>query len=340
MKTTTFPSVLESYNSSLLNVTTDTIDAIKIKHNDEDYIIGNLALAEGKSPHKGINSSPDDLDYQLLLRAGLLIAADDVGTKPISITTGFPHSTYNLNKEAASELISKIKSVTRDTRPFGGNGYEEVPINIERINLIPEIFGAIVAAREGEMGIRGSMFVVSLGYGTLEFGLTTEDGFVQRTLSSGNGLRYAIDSAMKELSNTHYLGLRNEHQFDTALKQGNIILNRKRIDLSDLRKSVLRQYYENVISPLIKNTWNDDDFSKTSTLVLVGGGAYYRELVESFYDEFKGLLKIEIPDNPMEMASTGYCLHASQKIEYPGTRAVGLDIGNAHTCVSVKSSEE
>jgi plasmid segregation protein ParM len=335
MKTIIFPSVFEGHSSILFNVTSDNEEALKVQHENEDYIVGNLALTEGKSPHKGINSSPDDLDYQLLLKSGLLIARDNLADERLSITTGFPHSTYNLNKARASELISKIETIRQDTRPFGGSGYEDISFDIERINVIPELFGSIIAAREGGMGIRGNMFVVSLGYGTLEFGLCTEKGFIQRTLNSGNGIRYAIDSAMKEMSTSHYLGLRTEHQFDSALKKGNITVNRKRIDLSEIRKNVLKQYYTNVISPLIKSTWIDDDFNKSSTLLLVGGGANYHELVECFYDEFKGLLKIEIPDDPLTMASTGYCIHSAGKIDQPGTRAVGLDIGNAHTCVTI-----
>lgn len=335
MKTFIIPSVLEGYNSTLINVTTEKINGIKIHHEGENYVIGNLALLEGKSPHKGINSSPDDLDYNLLLKSGLFIASDYVGQNPVSITTGFPHATFNLNKEAASELISKTDTVQYDSMPFGGSGMSELSVNIERISIIPELFGSIVAAREGEMQIRGSMFVVSIGYGTLEFGLCTENGFVQRTLNSGSGLRYAIDSAMKELSNSHYLSLRTEHQFDNALKNGHITVNRQRIDLTELRKKVLNQYYTNVISPLIKNTWNDDDFNKASTMVLVGGGASYPELVDCFYDEFKGFLNIEIPDDPLTMASRGYCLHSAKKSNSTDMKSIGLDIGNAHTCVSV-----
>jgi plasmid segregation protein ParM len=335
MKKFLYPSVSESFGSTLVNVTTDRASGIKIQHKNEDYIIGHLALSEGKAPHKGINSAPDDLDYQLLLKSGLVIAADYSLDKPISLTTGFPHATFNIFKTAASDYISKLDTIRQDTRPYGGPGYEDVEVNLERINIIPELFGSIIAAREGDMNIRGNMFVVSMGYGTLEFGLCTDNGFIQRTLNSGNGLRYAIDSAMKEMATTHYLGLRTEHQFDQALKNGSITINRKRIDLTEIRKTVMKQYYNNVISPLIQNTWIDEDFNKSSTLVLVGGGANYPELVNCFHDEFKGLLKIEIPDDPLTMAATGYCLHSANKRSAPDTLSLGLDIGNAHTCVTI-----
>lgn len=343
MKTFVIPSVLEGYNSTLISVTTEKINGLKIHHEGENYVIGNLALLEGKSPHKGINSPPADLDYKLLLKSGLLLASDYVGHNPVSITTGFPHATFNLNKEAATELISNTTTIQYDSMPFGGIGMTETSVNIEGISIIPELFGSMIAAREGEMNIRGSMFVVSIGYGTLEFGLFTENGFLQRTQNSGIGLRYAVDSAMKELSGSHYLSLRTEHQFDKALQNGHITTNRHRIDLTGLRKNVLKQYYKNVISPLIKNTWNDDDFNKANTMMLVGGGARYPELVDCFHNEFKGFMNIEIPDDPMTMASRGYCLHSARKSDSVTNgqgvaiqrKSIGLDIGNAHTCVSI-----
>lgn len=101
--------------------------------------------------------------------------------------------------------------------------------------------GAIIAARNGEVDISGGMFVVSIGFGTMEIGLSTDNGFIQRTFNSGPGVRYAISSAMKMLQENYYLGLRTEHQFDDAFHKGIITLNRKRIDLSEVKKESLQE---------------------------------------------------------------------------------------------------
>jgi hypothetical protein len=64
-------------------------------------------LNEGLSPHKLINSSPEDTDYQLLAKAAMLIIQDKV-EQPVTITTGFPYSTYYIYKEKAIEFFSGL----------------------------------------------------------------------------------------------------------------------------------------------------------------------------------------------------------------------------------------
>lgn len=333
--TTVFPSVLESHTSDLNHVTANKLSGLKIKFLNRDYLVGKLALAEGNSPHKAINSSPDDIDYQVLMKSALLMSNGFAGGKNLHITTGFPFSTYQMNEKKAAVIINENANIVHDTRPYGGSDYIDESIDIGNVNVIPELLGSIIAARNGEVDIAGGMFVVSIGFGTLEIGLSTDDGFIQRTFNSGPGIRYAINSAMKKLQENHYLGLRTEHQFDDAFHKGAITLNRKRIDLAEVKKDSLREYYDAVISPLIKNTWTDEDFNKSNSLVLVGGGALYNDLVNSFRNEFEGILNIVVPDNPMYMASRGYLIHAQRNLEGENEVPVGIDIGNAHTCISM-----
>ena len=107
-KTYTFPSVFESNNTDLRNVSPDLINGLKVTHNGEGYVLGNLALTEGVSPHRNINAAPDELDYSLLLKSGLLIANQKLGN-PLTITTGFPFSTFQLYKETATNLINQFR---------------------------------------------------------------------------------------------------------------------------------------------------------------------------------------------------------------------------------------
>lgn len=333
-ETQIFPSVIESTNALLTNVSSTRIDGLKVQHEDQDYIIGNLALIEGTSPHKAINCAPDEIDYQILIKSALLTAERMVNGRPMTVTTGFPYSTHQIFKSDAIEYIQGIKSITQDEKPFGGYDYRNNEMKISSVNVIPELIGSIYAIRNSMMNVRGGMFVVSLGYGTLEIGMSTDNGIVQRTFGSGNGLRFALDTAMRELSNTHYLGLRNEHQFDESFKAGSIIANRKRLDLTEIRKKVLAKYYRDIVSPIIRNTWTDEDFSRVGTLVLVGGGAHYVDLVDLFREEFEGILTIEIPDEPHKMASHGYSLYSRSNRGDSDSEAVGIDIGNANTAVS------
>jgi hypothetical protein len=199
---------------------------------------------------------------------------------------------------------------------------------------MPEIQGCILGLRQGELGVKGSFFVISLGFGTCEAILSTEAGPVQRTAVSVNGLRYAVNLLMQDIGRQYYLELKNEHQIDIAFQKGFLFANRKRVDLKEARSRALQQYYTDVISPALRKAFLDTDFQRADTLYVVGGGAYYEDLLEQFRQEFKDILQITVPENPAAMASKGYCLQALAASGDKST-AVGIDIGNATTIVTM-----
>ena len=333
-KTYTFPSVFEGNNTDLKNVSPDLINGLKVFHNGDGYVIGNLALTEGVSPHRNINSAPDELDYHVLLKSGLLIANQRLGN-PLTVTTGFPFSTFQLYKELAANLINSGHVVEYDSATYGGGAKKNVQVDIDSVQVIPEVIGCAIALRKGITKASGNFFVMSLGYGTLEGLLSTEGGIVQRTSLSTYGLRYAVNLLEKELAKQYYLELKTEHQIDAAFQKGVIFLNRKRIDIKGLRDKVLRHYYEDVISPAMRKAFNDNDFTLSQEMFLAGGGALYPELVNCFKEEFQDILELQVAHEPQSLASRGYCINSSQLNGGVKSTAVGLDIGNATTIVSM-----
>ena len=333
-KTYTFPSVFEGNNTDLRNVSPDLINGLKLYHNGDGYVVGNLALTEGVSPHRNINSAPDELDYNLLLKSGMLVANQKLGN-PLTISTGFPFSTFQLYKETAANLINAQHVVEYDAATYGGGTRKNVQIEIDHVQIIPEVISCAIALRKGQNQAGGNFFVISLGYGTLEGLLSTEGGIVQRTSLSTYGLRYAVNLLEKELAKTYYLELKTEHQIDAAFQKGVIFLNRKRIDITEMRNKVLRQYYEDVISPAMRKAFNDNDFTISHQMFLAGGGAMYPQLVECFKVEFQDVLDLEVAEEPQTLASRGYCINSAQLNGGVKSSAVGLDIGNATTIVSI-----
>ena len=105
LKSYNFPSVYEATNQELANVAENILDGIKINLDDTDYIVGNLALVEGYSPHKSINAAPTDEEYKLLSEASLLLTQPK-GEEEIYLTTGFPFATYILYRDKATFLLS------------------------------------------------------------------------------------------------------------------------------------------------------------------------------------------------------------------------------------------
>lgn len=141
--------------------------------------------------------------------------------------------------------------------------------------------------------------------------------------------------------------MRTEHQMDQLFTKGFMFVNRKRRDFVEERRLSLEMYYNNVISPAIRRYISDADFESIDKLVIVGGGANHKELVEMFREEFGELLSIIVADSPEKCASVGYAIYSksSQSTnEKEGVFAtenqeklafLGIDIGNANTSVSL-----
>ena len=111
-------------------------------------------------------------------------------------------------------------------------------------------------------------------------------------------------------------------------------------------------YYNDVISPRLKKAFTDDDFSKCNQMFVAGGGAYYQDLIDCIKEEFGNFLSISVYPEPEKCASHGYCLHSKSKLgnaslanlesldpdaflkSSAAQLAVGLEVGNASTCVT------
>ncbi|MFA6086602.1 hypothetical protein [Mucilaginibacter sp.] len=328
------PSVIERYNQTLINVSSDPEKCIQIYDASAGYLIGDLALTQGYAPYRNLNSSPSELDYQLLAKAGLLVAS---GAKSgeLVLTTGFPYTTYELYKQQAVDFFTpKDVFIEFNSDTYSTNIHKRIQLTIRHFEVMPEILGCIMAIRKG-LKQQGNFFVVSLGYGTCETGLSMDTGLITRTCMSVTGLRYAVNNLHAELSKSYNLGMKNEHMVNQSFQSGKIVLDRKRKDLVEIRRNHLANYYDEVISPTLKKAFIDADFEKADTLYLVGGGARYPDLVDCFKAEFDGIAEIVVPDAAENMASWGYYLRSAQWCG-PGLsgQAVGLDIGNAYTVIT------
>jgi hypothetical protein len=94
---------------------------------------------------------------------------------------------------------------------------------------------------------------------------------------STHGIRYAINLMINELRSKYYLELRNTHQFDNAFQRGFVFLNRKNIDLREIRKNAIQMYYKEVISPNLRSVITDANLMKTNRIYLCGGAMYYQD---------------------------------------------------------------
>jgi plasmid segregation protein ParM len=338
------PSAIEENSTEFHKVADNFIEGIKIMDfNGRDYLVGNLALREGNSPHKLINSAVSETDYQLLALTGLVVSTMGNFSKLV-VTTGFPFTTYQSYRKDAEKFLQGRFEVNFDTRTVGGAKMETASFQVDNAEIMTEVEGCVKALREGNIKDKNNFFIASLGYGTFEIAQSTPRGIVSRTTNSAKGLHYAVNILEQELEKNYYLSLITEQQIERAFQRGLIVLDRKRIDLRELRLKALSRYYKEIVSPSIRRKFTNEDFTNTDRLYLVGGGALYPELVEMFKEEFNGVLEVIVPPDPYLTAGRGYCLQSMAKAKNNGnidnresTAYVGLDIGNSNTVVVVRT---
>jgi plasmid segregation protein ParM len=334
----TVPSLLETSQSSLERTATCLVKGLRLKDGDSFYIVGELAENEGKMPHKEINCSPDSLDYNILLKSSLLVANSMRGN-PLTITTGFPFATYRLNRELALKNLLSNHIIEFDAATYSNSGVRKMVVEIKSGEILPEVTAASQAVRKLNK-VDHDFFMLSLGYGTFETLFSTRDGefSTQRAASSAPGIVYAVDLLRDELNSLQYTSMQNDYYFDKALQNGFIFLNRRKTDVSGIRKKVLNTYYDNIISPHIKRSFTDKEFSKAKSIYLSGGGALYPELVDRFKEEFADFIEVIVPDSPNYLAVKGYCLNSVRLTGGDSSQSIGIDLGNSSTIICMMKS--
>lgn len=284
-----------------------------------------------------VNAAPDEEDFDILMKAAMLNVGDKA-EHPLTITVGFPLSTYNAYKNAAGNYLSRRHFMMEyDSATFNVNGgMRKSSFEVDLYDVIPEIVGGIIGLKKtSPVEVPSNFIAISFGFGTVEGGLASNEGLVHRTCFSSHGLRYVIGNLARELNTKHYLDMKNEHQLDDAFMKDYIFTNRKRIDIKELKKNLLKQYYREVVSPLLRQYFTDADMELCEKIYLMGGGAHYRDLTECVEEEFQGFLPVEVVPQPDTIVSLGYLYNSLRVSDNNPQRCIGIDLGNANTSVSV-----
>ena len=299
-------------------------------------MVGNLARKGAINPGRVVNASPGEEDFDILFKSAIVNVLEKV-QQPFAVTVGFPFSTYNVYKAAAEQYLGKRHfMVDYDTRTFNIKGSSKKnTFDVDVYDVIPEIVGGIIGLKKTLPNAANENFIaLSFGFGTMEGALATTDGLIHRTSFSSHGIRYVVGNLARELGQKHYLEMKNEHQMDEAFMKGSLFTNRKRIDLSDMRKELLTQYYKEVVSPLLRKHFTDADLESCDKIYLMGGGANYKELSNAVAEEFAGFIPVEVAPNPEHMISIGYLYNSLRISDTNESRSIGIDLGNATTAIS------
>src|SRR5690606_2416480 len=178
------PSVIERYNKPLSNLVARLEKRLQLYDGGMGFLIGEVAFSQGQIPYRNINSSPSDLDYQLLAKAGLLLASG-AESGELVVTTGFPSTVYELFRHQAEQFFSvRDGMIDYSNDTLNGGTRKRIQLAFYHLAMMPEIQGCIHAVRKGPSADAGNFFVLSLGYGTCETALSTAEGPVARTCIS------------------------------------------------------------------------------------------------------------------------------------------------------------
>src|SRR5690606_32320056 len=143
------PSVIERHDKPLTQLTASLEKRIQLFEAGAGFLVGDLALTQGQVPYRNINSSPSDTDYQLLAKAGLLLAS---GAKSgeLVVTTGFPSAVYELFKQQAEQFFAvRDVIIEYNSDTLNGGGRSRVQLTISHLEVMSEILGCINAIRKG-----------------------------------------------------------------------------------------------------------------------------------------------------------------------------------------------
>jgi plasmid segregation protein ParM len=334
--TINFPSIFETAYGNTENSAKDLLNGLKIKRGEKWYLVGNLARKGAISPGRVVNAAPTEEDFDILFRSAITNVVEKV-EHPFVITMGFPFSTYNVYKAAAEHYLGRRHfMLDYDTRTFNLKGsIRKNSFIVDQYEVIPEIVGGIIGLKKIVPSAENENFIaLSFGFGTMEGALATSDGLVHRTNFSSHGIRYVIGNLARELSQKYFLEMKNEYQLDEAFIKGSLFTNRKRIDLTEIRKELLTQYYKEVVSPQLRKYFTDADLENCDKIYLMGGGANYTELLDAVREEFAGFIPVEVAPHPEYIISIGYLYNSLRISDVKASRCIGIDLGNATTAVS------
>lgn len=334
MKITGFTSLLEtSYGKTAVSANS-LLSGLRIKHEDNWYLVGDACKNLGRNPHRIVNATPEEIDYKVLFLSALLMSTDHYSEK-INLTLGFPFSTYNMFKPLAERFLQKKNfTIEYDSSVYKRDGIvEKKLIDIENFDIIPELAACVIGLKREYKVHENNFLMISLGFGTTEIGIVTDGGLNKRTVISVPGIIRCIKNFRDELEREHLIGFMTDHQLDEAFKKGSLILNRTNINVQAIRTNILKAFYKEYVSDTIRSMISDRDFENLQKIYVCGGGVNYPEIRDAFKAEFERVVPVEMVAEPDTLAAVGYYHNSLKMQQNSATKSIGIDLGNSSTYI-------
>lgn len=240
----------------------------------EAFFVGELA--ESQSRGRGFTLDPTQFMAKYARTLALAAMAPlIVSGEPVRVVTGLPISFFRRHKEALTQLLQQRHSVTL-VKPDGGR--EEKAVNVERVRVIPQPFGAMFNLLLSDIGkpvaqryLTEKIGIIDIGFRTADYSISDKTRYSERgsqSTDSGVSLAFgAIANALHEKS-----GVQVElYRLYDAVARGSIKIKGKRYELSKVVQQAFTQLAGKIAGEA-NRLWADD-WDLDAIVVSGGGGA-------------------------------------------------------------------
>jgi plasmid segregation protein ParM len=240
--------------------------------NGEVFYTGELA--EQQSRGRGFTLDPTQFltKYAKTLAVSACAPLVD-GDKPVRLVTGLPISFFRKHKDLMTQLLQQRHTATL-IKPSGEK--EERVINVERVRVIPQPFGALFNLMLNDLGkpvsqrfITEKIGVIDVGFRTADYTISDKTRYSERgSQSTDSGISVAFTALANALQEKSGVAIELFRLYD-AVQRGTIKVRGKRYDITALVKQAFSALATRVATEA-NRLWSDD--WDVDAIVISGGG--------------------------------------------------------------------
>jgi len=240
--------------------------------NGEIFYVGELA--EQQSRGRGFTLDPGQFltKYAKTLAVSACAPLAD-SNQPVRLVTGLPINFFRKHKDPLTQLLQQRHTATL-FKPGGEK--EERVINVERVRVIPQPFGALFNLMLNDLGkpisqrfITEKIGVIDIGFRTADYTISDKTRYSERgSQSTDSGISIAFTALANALQEKSGVVIELFRLYD-AVTRGTIKIRGKRYDITALVKQAFTGLATRVATEA-NRLWSDD--WDVDAIVISGGG--------------------------------------------------------------------
>ncbi|MGQ0585893.1 MAG: hypothetical protein ACT4PK_01650 [Gammaproteobacteria bacterium] len=240
--------------------------------NGESFYVGELA--EQQSRGRGFTLDPTQFltKYARTLAISACAPLAD-GNAPVRLVTGLPISFFRKHKDTLTQMLQQRHVATLLKQ---GGEKEERVVNIEKVRVIPQPFGALFNLMLNEQGrpvsqrfVTEKIGVIDVGFRTADYTISDKTRYSERgSQSTDSGVSVAFQALANALQEKSGVVIELFRLYD-AVQRGTIKIRGKRYDITALVKQAFTGLATRVATEA-NRLWTDD--WDVDAIVISGGG--------------------------------------------------------------------